>query len=449
MIIIWICVSIILFSIIVLLHEYGHYKTARIFRIKVDEFWLGIPPRAKKLWTNKTGTLFSLNWIPLGWFVKIAGESEPYLKYFNSQWQELPLVVLKNLLRDETDIFDSYGKKISSPERKYISAHIKNQSTGNNFYEKNIFQKTLVLLAGVIINFLLAGVIFTWLFWHGIQPAGINTILPSSYESQIIPTLNDAIERNIILKWSGVLLYPVKDSLAQQAWIRERDILQTLNGSAIWDVEELQKIIWENANTQITLGVFSPCNDTQNCVDTWNRNIVITPNWEWKIWSYLAPNYQVNKDYTIQYPFVKSLKYGFYEVYAQSRITLSGIKMLVKNIFTPETPKDREQALKQVSGPIGIVGVITQSLSAGFLFLLVIGAIISVNLWVFNLLPIPALDGGRILLLWIRSLSDSLFGKSELSQNIENHVHVIFFLLLIALSIIISYNDIIQLISWR
>lgn len=77
---------------------------------------------------------------------------------------------------------------------------------------------------------------------------------------------------------------------------------------------------------------------------------------------------------------MKSLKYGFYEVYAQSRITLSGIKMLVKNIFTPETPKDREQALKQVSGPIGIVGVITQSLSAGFLFLLVIGAIISVNL---------------------------------------------------------------------
>jgi regulator of sigma E protease len=54
-----------MFSIIVILHEYGHYKTARIFGIHIEEFGLGIPPRAKKLWRNKEGTLFSLNWIPL------------------------------------------------------------------------------------------------------------------------------------------------------------------------------------------------------------------------------------------------------------------------------------------------------------------------------------------------------------------------------------------------
>ena len=107
-----------MFSIIVLLHEYGHYKTARIFKIQVDEFGLGIPPRAKKLWRNKEGTLFSLNWIPLGGFVKIAGESPEH------------------------------------PQAK----------KGEIFFEKNIWQKTAVLIAGVVMNFILAFVIFFILF---------------------------------------------------------------------------------------------------------------------------------------------------------------------------------------------------------------------------------------------------------------------------------------------
>jgi regulator of sigma E protease len=65
MIIIGIIVSILVFSVIVLLHEYGHFKSARIFGVKVEEFGLGIPPKARKLFTDKHGTDYTLNWLPL------------------------------------------------------------------------------------------------------------------------------------------------------------------------------------------------------------------------------------------------------------------------------------------------------------------------------------------------------------------------------------------------
>ena len=74
MIIIWIIVSIILFSVIVLVHELWHFTAARKFWVRVEEFWLGIPPRAKKLFRDKKWTLFTLNWLPIWWFVKLTGE---------------------------------------------------------------------------------------------------------------------------------------------------------------------------------------------------------------------------------------------------------------------------------------------------------------------------------------------------------------------------------------
>ena len=186
--------------------------------------------------------------------------------------------------------------------------------------------------------------------------------------------------------------------------------------------------------------------DTKNCPISWERTLTIIPNEEGKIWSYLSENLSVNEDFEFKYWLFESIKYGFAETYSQSVLTLQGLGMLLKNIFAPETPEDREQALEQVAGPIWIVWVITQSLAGGIVLILILWALISVNLWIFNLLPIPALDGGRILLLWIRSWVDTVFGKNATSWKIENFIHVFFFMTLIALSILIAYNDIIKLI---
>ncbi len=95
MILIWIIVSILIFSIIVLIHELWHFSTARFFKVKVEEFGLGIPPRAKKLWKDKKGTLYSLNWLPLWGFVKLTWEtpdnlikSEKYNLLNKPYWQQ-------------------------------------------------------------------------------------------------------------------------------------------------------------------------------------------------------------------------------------------------------------------------------------------------------------------------------------------------------------------------
>ncbi len=452
MIFLWILVSIIIFSFIVLFHEYGHYKTAKIFWIHIEEFGLWIPPRAKKLWKNKEWTLFSLNWIPLWGFVKIAWESETEFYYYSGKWKKLWLKDIEKRLHKHEDIYNIDGNEIKKIERKFLESHIKNHKAGANFYEKNIFQKTAVLIAWVVMNFLLASIIFAVLFMIWVRPIGINSVIPTNLESRIIPTLEQSITHGLITQNPWIVLYPVEDSVSAQAGILQWDILIRVNDNLFWDIPALQSYIKSNPkNTPLVLYIqrntqcLANSSDTKNCPSTEMLEIKVTPNSENMIWAYLAPNYVHQEDFKYKYWFLKSIQYWFYETYVQSRLTLKWLWILLWNIIQPETPEQRQEALDQVAGPIGIVGVITQSLAGWFSLLIILSAVISVNLWVFNLLPIPALDWGRIVLLWIRSAFEALFWKNTSLQKIENLTHVFFFLLLIALSVLIAYNDIIKL----
>jgi regulator of sigma E protease len=434
MIFLWIFVSLLMFSLIVLIHEYGHYKTAKIFGVQVDEFGLWIPPRAKKLWKNTEWTLFSLNWIPLGGFVKIAGESELYLDYYDAAGKALSQKKLVSLLeKKDAQIFNAKKKIISNAEKKYILEKISSQKSGKNFYEKNIFQKTLILAVGVIMNFLLAFCIFFFLFLGNMKPLGINTFIPSNTPSLLVPSYEEAIESWLLIMNSGALLYPLENSLASQAGIKEWDILMRINWEDFLDIQDLQKRIWDAANRSLKLEILR---EEQSIF------LEITPNNEGKIWSYLAANVSLDENFSYHFWSKEALGAALGETYAQIRLTFSALWILMKNIFIPETPEDRETALEQVAGPIGIVEVITLSLPQGFTLLFSLWALISINLWVFNILPIPALDGWRILLLWLRVAIDYIFWKKSISQKIENFLHIYFFLLLIALSVIIAYNDI-------
>lgn len=438
MIFLGILASIFIFSIIVIIHEYGHYKTARIFWIHVEEFGLWIPPRAKRLWKNKQGTLFSLNWIPLGGFVKISGESEVFFHFFDKNKKSLSGEKLQEYIHVWEDIFDVKWRTVSQTEKKYILAQINSRRPWENFYEKNIIQKTLVLLAGVIMNFILAGVIFSLLFILWVKPAWINTIIKTNLDSKIIPSFESAIQSGLLEKKDWIILSPLPESIADKAWILSGDILLSINEKQIWNITDLQEKIWNSAEKEISLRLQRFSWETYS--------IKITPNKQGKIGTYLAPNVTIDKDFKYKFWVLESIQHGFYETYVQIRLTISGLRMLGKNIFSPEKPEDREEALNQVSWPIGIVWVITQSLAWWGSLLLILSAIISVNLWVFNLLPIPALDGWRIVLLWIRSFITSVIWKKQSAEKIENMIHIYFFLLLIALSILIAYNDIIKIL---
>jgi regulator of sigma E protease len=170
--------------------------------------------------------------------------------------------------------------------------------------------------------------------------------------------------------------------------------------------------------------------------------------WEnWKIGSYISENIELNRSFEYKYWFLESIKYWWLETYNQSLLTFKWLSILIKKIFNPETPKERKEALSEVSGPIWIVNFVSNSLSAWIVFLLILWAIISINLWVFNLLPIPALDWWRFLFITINGLIKKIFWKKAISEKTEWIIHVWFFILLIALSLIIAYNDINKIIS--
>ena len=389
MILIWIIIAISIFSLVILIHEFWHFFIARKFNVKVLEFWLWIPPKAKEIFTDKLWTKYTLNWLPLWGFVRL-------------NWEES----IKN--RDFSD--------------------------KTKFYNKTYIQKSAILLAWVFMNFLLAILIFSILFFIWIKPIWINTQIKTDLDLKLIPNYEQALESGILIKKPWIIVNPIKWSLAEKAWIKKNDILLKINDIEINNIENLKKILEKNKNKIIE-------------IKTINKKFKIKLNNTWKIWAYIWENIEVNKKFKYKYWILNSVKYWTLETYNQTLLTFKWIWILGQKIFNPKKPEERKEALNQMSWPIWIVDFISNSFSAWIMFLAFLTAIISINLWVFNLLPIPALDWWRWLLLTINIIITKIFKNKIKLDNIENIIHIIFFIILIALSILIWYNDIEKIIN--
>lgn len=405
MIFIWILVAIMMFSLIILFHELGHFLSARKFWVKVHEFWLGIPPRAKALFTDKKWTIFSLNWLPLWGFVRL-------------KWEDL------NELEDKND-----------PEA---------------LINKTYIQKSIILLGWVFMNFLLAIIVFSVLFFVWVKPIAINTKIETSLENKIIPTVEHALESWLLIDKWWVILSPVEWSLAEKSWIQKWDILTSVWNVKIHQPEALITIISSSKNSPLSFSItrepkcpecpkWSVC---KPCASAEVFNVIVNVWEDWKIWAYVWANIKLNEDFQYKYWALDSIKYWFLETYNQSLLTLKWLSILLQKIFNPTVPEERQEAIKEMKGPIWIVDLVANSLEAWVIFIIIIGAIISINLGVFNLLPIPALDWWRWLLISINSFIEYVFGRKAINEATENVIHVFFFVLLIALSLIIWYNDV-------
>ena len=399
MIIIWIIVAIIMFMLIVIIHELWHFLAARFFWVKVEEFWVWIPPFAKKIFTDKKWTKYTLNWLPLWWFVRL-------------KWEDKQVIEL-----DDKEAF----------------------------VNKNYFQKSIILLAGVFMNFLLAIIIFSVLFFIWVKPIWINYQIETNLDVKIIPTYESALKSWLLEKKEGIILYPVKNSIAEKAGIKEWDILYKMNNKKINSRKKLMILIWNNKWKKVFLDL-----------KRWKKNIFITivpltvstKNWEvWRIWIDLSENIKLNKNFEYKFWFLESIKYWTLETYNQTLLTLKWIWIIAKKTFYPETPEERSEVIKNMKWPIWIVDLVANSIGAWIAFIFIIWAIISINLWVFNLLPIPALDWWRFLLISINSFLKNIFWDKINTNNFENILHLLFFIILIALSLIIWYNDVINIIN--
>lgn len=361
---------------LVVIHELGHAIVARRNSVVVEEFGIGFPPRAwaKKL---KNGVLFSINWLPLGGFVKLQGE------------------------HDAADKKEDYGAA-------------------------SFWQKTKILLAGVGINWLMAAVLLSILAWTGLP--------------KIIPNQFSIASDTTVVKKPVEIITVTDDSPAHKAGLEVGDQIVRFAGEQVSSAERFSEqtkeqkgkaveIIYarggveqtvlatlrnENANKQGYLGVGS--GQREEIKASWSAPIV-----------------------------------GVVTTAQFTLVTLQGLGDLVVNLvsgvimqFSPDQAA-RSQAQENlttagnsVAGPIGILGTIFPAAEqAGLTQLVFLSAIISLTLAVMNVLPIPALDGGRWFIMALYRLRNK-----QLTKEREEQIQGTGFMVLMALVIIVTVADV-------
>ncbi len=368
-------VGLFILVFLVVIHELGHAIVARRNGVVVEEFGIGFPPRAwaKKL---KNGMLLTLNWLPLGGFVKLQGETE------------------------------SDSKK-------------------GDYGAASYWVKTKILLAGVTINWLLAALIFTI-----ISLFGLPKLIPNQFQIK-----SDSTETLLPVAAASVSA----GSPAEKAGLQPRDQLLVIDGQQIKTPEDLFSATESNKGKTVEI-VYSR--------DSSEASTKVTLNKENKGEGYLGigPNQQTTLRSTWSAPIV-----GVGIAAQFSWVTLQGLGDVVVRFFSGlaaqlnfsgETRQAGGEKLSQLSnevaGPIGILGVLFPSAQeAGLIPLLLITALISLTLAIMNVLPIPALDGGRWFLMTLFRII-----KKPLTREREEAINAAGFAALMILVILITVSDV-------
>ncbi len=372
--------AIILFLIVlvvlILVHELGHFLVAKASGVRVDEFGLGFPPRM--IGFKYGETIYSLNWIPFGGFVKIFGENP-----------------------DDDSISGPSAKRSLVNKPKWI--------------------QVLVLIAGIAFN-----VIFAWL----IISIGFMTGLPSSISSYPNAHFTDA---------KVVITDVLPGSPAEKAHLKSGDAILSLhtgtsqagqillvNGENT-DVAAVQKFIADSAGKPITIEIAE--GKTKSSVVATPITGVVNDK--------AALGVGLDTIGTLRLPIFQALYQGAILTAGLTETIAVGLGTFLKNLVIAKAD------LAQVTGPVGIVGLVGDAAQLGFIYLLSFTAFISINLAVINLLPFPALDGGRILFVIIEAIK-----RSPINPKVANMLNTIGFGLLIILMLVITFHDLLNIL-WK
>ncbi len=381
----WILLTFLVFLIVVLVHELGHFVTARLTGMRVLEFGFGIPPKVFRIFRDQKGTDYTFNALPIGGFVRI-------------QWE------------------DPTSPEADEPE---------------SFSKKSWWARALVLVAWVTMNFLFA-IIILWIFLTlGTSPIAPNILVDGEYNSILLPSPQKAIESGYITM-SGIILEPLSGSIADLAGIKSLSRVEFINGVHPNTLETFTGIL--EKSVQVNLILSSSGKEYTVTVEPKNG----------KIGTYIGYEHiDINKEYIVKYSPWIALLASVHETYVLSVMTIDILGKTVKNLILPKTPQDRELATAMVSWPIGIGAGFVSLVDIGMtwkMFFMII-AMLSINLGVINILPFPALDGGRLVSTTLRAIF--VRGKSGWrSGKIEGYIHMFGMILLLALSLLIAFLDV-------
>ena len=368
---------LVLLTVLVLVHELGHFIMARRHGMGVEEFGFGFPPRLvglvrdaqtnrwKVVWGNKIpeekNTIYSLNLLPLGGFVRITGENG-----------------------DEED-----------------------KDNPLSFANKPIGARFQVLVAGVIMNFLLAWALFSAVFMVGAPEAVEN-------DTQVPPGQQPAVH----------VAYVVQGSPAEQAGVKVGDeIIGIKKGEEIvpvTSIKQVQQYVSQHRGKEVTLVL----RRGKKTVEVTSVPRLNPPEGEG------ALGIAMVRTVIIRYNPLEAVVQGAKRTWEVTALTFQAFgKMIGSFIATGKAPAD-------LSGPVGIAYLTKQVADLGLVYVLQFAALLSVNLGILNALPIPALDGGRMLFLLIEALKGS-----PVRRELEGKIHIVGFVLLLLLMVVITFHD--------
>lgn len=349
-------VFLIILTLVVMIHELGHFWAARKFKIKVEEFGFGFPPRLLKVW-HKGETEYTINWLPIGGFVKIYGE--------NGEGREL---------KDE-----------------------------RAFWAKPPWQRAIVLVAGVVMNFILGVVLFSVVYSFLGVPARIDGVKVVDIVSGS-PVIEAGLEPEMVI--TGVKVY---SGLIE---------IRTAN--------DFVRIVEENKGKEIELII----RDQEERITVVPRES--PPQGEGAL-GVIVTDTELRQYAWWQMPF-RGAYVGFQEAIGWGREIAVGIVTMIARAVTGKgLPAD-------LAGPIGIYQITNQAREAGILVLLQLVGILSVNLAILNLLPLPALDGGRLVFVLIEWVT----GK-KLREDVEGWFNFGGMIFILGLMVLITGNDLVRL----
>lgn len=366
-------IFILLLSVLVVIHELGHFFAARRAGVKVHEFGFGYPPKIWKLFTWR-GTKFTLNLIPFGGFVRLDGE-------------------------------DADPEELAGP------------APAGAFYTKSAWDRVKVIAAGPVANIVYGALAFSIVF-------GVIGV-PKSLEDR--PRIG--------------LVAP--GSPAEQAGIVVDREIAGFRGEgefvATPKIADVVSFVSENQGKTVRITTTGACQASECATEAQEYEVYIrtaeeTPEGEGSIGVAFSDFYLEQGVWYERIP--RGVVVGVREAVVLGGLILQAVwQLLVDLVRGGAVPAD-------IAGPVGIVHQASESriLSRGFLPILEFSGMLSINLGIMNLLPIPALDGGRLLFIFL----EKLFGKKRI-QKVEGYAHYGGFILLVGLIIFISIRDVVAL----
>ncbi|MBI2483098.1 site-2 protease family protein [Candidatus Uhrbacteria bacterium] len=364
---------VLVLSVLVFVHEAGHFFAARRAGMRVDEFGFGFPPRlvgvqrvrgrwrwvtGNKEVDTRTSTIYSLNAVPLGGFVRIAGED---------------------------------GGKTDDPQ---------------SFGSKSYARRALVLVAGVAMNLVLSVVLFTVVFVIG-APQVLDGIPPGS----------QVRDHRVVI--AGIL----PGGPAAAAGMQAGDVVTAVDAQPVATASALQEYVRAHEGVPLELRILRGAETKVISVAA-----ALLPGI-----GKVGIGVQLTETGIVRYPVhravvegVRMTGYVFGEIFRSFAGLFRGLV--------------QERAVTvEVTGPVGIAVLTGQVVQMGFTHLLQFAGVLSANLALLNVMPFPALDGGRLALLLLEAVR-----RKSLRQTVERAIHTTGFLVLLALIMLVTYRDLTQ-----